>query len=87
MALRVEIVTPTKIAFTGEADQVQAPGQLGEFGVLPKHELMVALTQPGIVTQHTGGSQQAFKVGTGFAEVGGDHVTLLVDSCEATSVH
>ena len=83
MSLRVEIVTPTAIAFTGEADQVQAPGFLGEFGVLPHHEMMVALTSPGRVVLHNGNSKTTFAVGTGFAEVGADHITLLVDSCEA----
>lgn len=83
MRLTVEIVTPTKVAWRGEADQVQAPGYLGEFGVLPHHEMTVALTRPGRVTIHDGASKSHFQVGTGFAEVGADRITLLVDSCTA----
>ena len=83
MGLNVEIVTPLAVAWKGQADQVQAPGFLGEFGVLPHHEMTVALTRPGRVTIHSGGQKTYFTVGTGFAEVGADHITLLVDSCEA----
>ena len=82
-SLTVEIVTPIRIAFQGEALEVQAPGVLGEFGALPDHALMVALTEPGIVTLHQQSGQTKLKVGKGFAEVGPDRVTLLVDSCEA----
>lgn len=82
MALRVEIVTPIAVAFEGEADEVQAPGHLGEFGVRPQHELMVLLTRDGLVKLHQGNNTKVLTVGPGFAEVGPDRVTLLVDSCE-----
>jgi F0F1-type ATP synthase epsilon subunit len=39
MALTVEIVTPTSVAYSGEANEVLAPGFLGEFGILPEHTL------------------------------------------------
>jgi F0F1-type ATP synthase epsilon subunit len=44
---------------------------------------MLAVTRAGVVTLHLeGGDKKRLVVGPGFAEVGPDRVTLLVDSCE-----
>ena len=80
--LHVRIVTPTMISYTGTVDEVQAPGVLGEFGVLPEHAPLLSVTQPGVVTLYTGTDQKRYLVGSGFAEAGPSHITLLVDLCE-----
>jgi len=82
VGLTVEIVTPSEIVFSGSAEQVQAPGVLGEFGVLEAHASMLAVTQAGRLTLHTEEGERVLVVGPGFAEVGPDQVTLLVDLCE-----
>ncbi len=80
--LHVEIVTPRKVAWTGTATDVQAPGELGEFGVLPRHVPFLTVLAPGIVKVRSGSTVLRFQVGAGFAEAGPDRVVLLVDSCE-----
>ena len=82
MAVSVEIVTPTRVAWKGEADQVEAPGLQGEFGVLPSHAALLAATRAGVVTIHQGGTSTRMVVGPGFAEVASGEMTLLVDLCE-----
>jgi len=83
MALQIEIVTPSKVAWKGQVDELQAPGIAGEFGVLTDHSPMLAVTRPGVVALHGGpGGDQRMVVGAGFAEVGPTQVTLLVDLCE-----
>jgi len=82
VSLTVEIVTPSQVAFSGEVKQIQAPGVLGEFGVLPQHAQMLAVVKAGRVVLHTDDGEQTLVVGAGFAEVGLDQVTLLVDLCE-----
>lgn len=82
MAVRFEIVTPSRIAWKGEADEVQAPGLQGEFGVLADHAAMLAATRAGVVTVHQGGQATRMVVGPGFAEVADGEMTLLVDLCE-----
>ena len=82
MSLTVEIVTPSEIVFSGAVDQIQAPGVMGEFGVLEQHAAMLAVTTAGTITLHTGSETRSLVVGPGFAEIGPDQVTLLVDLCE-----
>jgi F-type H+-transporting ATPase subunit epsilon len=82
MAVSVEIVTPTRVAWKGEADQVEAPGLLGEFGVLSGHSALLSATRAGVVTIHQGGTTTRMVVGPGFAEMASGEMTLMVDICE-----
>ena len=82
MSIHVEIVTPSEVAYEGDCEMASAPGLLGEFGVLDMHAQTLAVTIAGVVTMTQGGNTTTFVVGPGFAEVGPDRVTLLVDQCE-----
>ena len=79
-----ELVSPQKIAFSGEVDQVDVPGAEGDFGVLAGHAPLIALIRPGVMTVTVGGEQTQLVVLGGFAEVGPDGLTVLADV--ATSV-
>ena len=79
-----ELVSPDKISFSGEVDQVDVPGSEGDFGVLAGHAPLIALIRPGIMTVYASGEQTKLVVLGGFAEVGPDGLTVLADV--ATSV-
>jgi F-type H+-transporting ATPase subunit epsilon len=74
-----ELVSPDKISFSGEVDQVDVPGSEGDFGVLAGHAPLIALLRPGLMTVYTGGEQTKLVVLGGFAEVGPDGLTVLAD--------
>jgi len=74
-----DLVSPEKIAFSGEVDQVDVPGQEGDFGVLAGHAPFVATLRPGILTVTSGGSQQKIIVLGGLAEVSDKGLTILAD--------
>ncbi len=80
MSLHLRIVTPRAIVFDESVEGVQAPGEMGEFGVLPQHIPMITTLKPGKVVIY-GKTKRTFMVGTGFAEAGPDRVTLLVETC------
>ena len=82
MSIHVEIVTPTAVAFAGEATEVRAPGFLGEFGVLPGHSPFLSVVKPGVVTVQTSEGEHRFVVGQGFVEAGPDRLVVLTDSFE-----
>ena len=82
MPLDIEIVTPRTIAWKGVAESIQAPGELGEFGVLPGHIPFLTTLQPGVVSVYTSGGVQRYQVGEGFAEAGPERVVILTESCE-----
>jgi F-type H+-transporting ATPase subunit epsilon len=74
-----ELVSPDKISFSGEVDQVDVPGAEGDFGVLAGHAPLIALLRPGLMTVYSGGEQTKLVVLGGFAEVGPDGLTVLAD--------
>ena len=83
MSLQVSIVTPRAVVWKGEAKSVQAPGELGEFGVLPKHIPFLSTLKPGTLTvEDAQGVTVKYTIGTGFAEAGPDRVVILTESCE-----
>ena len=83
--LHFELVSPEKLLFSGEVDQVDVPGTEGDFGVFAGHAPLIAMLRPGIVTVHNGGSKEALVVFGGFAEVSPTGLTLLADSAMAVA--
>ena len=83
MALHFELVSPQKLVFSGEVDQVDVPGAEGDFGVLAGHAPLVTTLRPGILTVFTGGNAQKIVVLGGFAEVSSEGLTVLADLAEA----
>jgi F-type H+-transporting ATPase subunit epsilon len=78
-----ELVSPQKLLFSGEVDQVDVPGAEGDFGVLAEHAPMVTTLRPGILTVHGAGGVQKIVVLGGFAEVSANGLTVLADAAEA----
>ena len=74
-----DLVSPEKLAFSGEVDQVDIPGAEGDFGVLAGHAPVVAAIRPGILTVITGGSKQKIIVLGGLAEVSEKGLTVLAE--------
>jgi F-type H+-transporting ATPase subunit epsilon len=74
-----DLVSPEKLAFSGEVDQVDIPGMEGDFGVLAGHAPVVAAIRPGILTVIVGGTREKIIVLGGLAEVSDNRLTVLAD--------
>lgn len=81
--LHFELVSPQKLVFSGEVDQVDVPGAEGDFGVLAGHAPTVTTVRPGILTVFTGGKAEKIVVLGGFAEVSDKGLTVLADIAES----
>jgi F-type H+-transporting ATPase subunit epsilon len=79
-----ELVSPERISFSGEVDQVDVPGVEGDFGVLAGHAPLIATVRPGVMIVHAGDKKEQFVVLGGLAEVSATGLTVLADV--ATSV-
>ena len=82
-SLLVEIVSPDRSAYRGEARSFRAPGAQGSFEVLRGHAPMLAATRVGTVTvTTTTGERVSFATSGGFVEVLDDHVIMLAETAE-----
>jgi len=82
MPFELTIVTPEGQAYHGSVERVVLPGSEGEFGVLTNHERFLAPLRVGAVEILAADGPLYAAVADGFAEVDGESVTVLVDSCE-----
>jgi F-type H+-transporting ATPase subunit epsilon len=78
-----DLVSPEKLTFSGEVDQVDIPGTEGDFGVLAGHAPIVAAVRPGILTIITGSTKQKIIVLGGLAEMSEGGLTVLANVATA----
>ncbi len=82
-SINLEVVTPDKSVVSDEAQMVVAPGEYGEFGVLPGHTTFLTTLQVGMIRYtDQGGNERVVFVNGGFAEVMLNTVTVLAESAE-----
>jgi F-type H+-transporting ATPase subunit epsilon len=80
--MRLQILTPEKTAFDGEAESVLAPGESGVFEVLKDHAPILAALAPGDVRVVSEKKELHFHVGQGFLEFNHNRGVILADSAE-----
>jgi len=73
-----DLVSPEKLLFSGEVEQVDLPGSEGDFGVLAGHAPIIATLRPGILVVY-GDEPSRIVVNGGFAEVGPTGLTVLAE--------
>lgn len=82
--LRLKIITPEKLVFDGEVEELVAPGQMGEFGVLPGHVPFLSVLHPGRLgfkTEESG--ESTLIIHGGLADIKDDTISILTDQSES----
>jgi F-type H+-transporting ATPase subunit epsilon len=74
-----DLVSPEKLLFVGEVNQVDVPGAEGDFGVLAHHAPLVSTLRPGILVIFGEDGERRIVVNGGFAEVGPIGLTVLAE--------
>ena len=79
------LVSPERIAFSGEVEQVDIPGVEGDLGVMAGHAPLVATIRPGVMTVTIGGKHEKVIVLGGLAEISDKGLTVLADTATAVA--
>ena len=80
--LAVNLVTPRGVVAHTDADSVQAPGELGEFELLPGHVPMLTALRAGVLTIGTK-ARARYAVSTGYLRVDPNGaVEILVEQAQ-----
>ncbi len=81
MALRVEVVTPEKKIFSGEASMVRARTLEGDLGILSGHTPLLGVLVDGeVIIKETSGQSTTFMINGGFLSVNNNRVSILGES-------
>jgi len=76
--MQVEVLSPDKTLFAGEADVITLPGINGSFQIMAKHAAMIANLKNGQLEIKSGSDVQTFEVSGGLVEVLKNKVVVLV---------
>ena len=80
--IHVDVVSAEASIFSGEAEFVVLPGEMGELGIYPRHAPLITRIKPGTVriTPAGGGEEQLIFVAGGILEVQPKMITVLADT-------
>ena len=81
--IQLEIVTPERLFFSGEVDEVNVPGAEGYLGVLPGHAPLLSELRIGVITYRQENQKSHLFCSWGFAEVLPDRVSVLAEVAES----
>ena len=80
---KLEVITPDRIFYTGEAQMVELTTTEGDVGIYAEHIPMTAIVAPGILTiTESKDSVKEASLLEGFIEIMPDQITILAQSCE-----
>ncbi len=77
--IHLKVITPTELVVDEQVDEVVAPGEVGEFGVLPGHVPFLTTLHSGELKYKIGNSETKLVVEGGVADVRNDTVSILTD--------
>lgn len=80
--IHVDVVSAEELIFSGEAEFVALPGEMGELGILPRHAPLITRIKPGAVRIKISGKpdEEYVFVAGGVLEVQPYAVTVLADT-------
>lgn len=78
----LKIVTPDRLVFEGEVEQITARVTTGDVGILAGHERYVAPLSIGRLAVRQDGKTRYAAIGNGFLKVNKTETTILALSCE-----
>ncbi len=82
-AFSLEVVTPERVAYSGQVASLQAPGSEGSFGVLAGHVPLLTSLQIGQLRfVEEDGNEVQMAISGGFVEVGREQVAVLAETAE-----
>ncbi|MDD3190649.1 MAG: ATP synthase F1 subunit epsilon [Candidatus Pacebacteria bacterium] len=82
MKINLRVVTPEKIAFEGEIDQISIPTGKGQITILPKHISLVSTMKHGELIIKSDEKEILMAVYGGFVEIRKNKMTVMTDIAE-----
>nr|YP_003795497.1 CF1 epsilon subunit of ATP synthase [Floydiella terrestris]YP_010500068.1 CF1 epsilon subunit of ATP synthase [Gormaniella terricola]ACZ58432.1 CF1 epsilon subunit of ATP synthase [Floydiella terrestris]UWV18245.1 CF1 epsilon subunit of ATP synthase [Gormaniella terricola] len=84
MSLQICIMTPERIFWNGQSEEIVLPTNTGEMGVLKNHAPIITGLDVGAMLVRTKEGWNSFAIMGGFGIVGQNRVILLVNAAESS---
>lgn len=79
---KLEIVTPERVFYEGDASMVELSTTEGDIGVYANHIPMTAIVAPGVLKIHEAAGVKRAALHTGFIEVLPEMITIMAEVVE-----
>ena len=77
--MKLEIITPEQIYFTGEVTSVTLPGTIGMFTVWENHAPLISSLKEGKISYLVDNKESELNIESGFVEVNKNTVTVCLE--------
>lgn len=77
--MKLEIISPEKIIYSGNAELVMLPGMKGSFSILEKHAPIISGLNKGSLLYRCNGKDNTLLIEGGFVEAKSNIVTICVE--------
>jgi F-type H+-transporting ATPase subunit epsilon len=77
--MNLEILTPEKKLYSGDAESVKFPGVSGAFEILNNHAPLISALEKGSIVVRNGKEENSFEINGGFVEVLNNQLSALVE--------
>lgn len=77
--MKLEIITPEKILYSGETGRVSFPGAAGGFDIWPRHAPLIAALGEGTIRYVTETEEKELTIASGFVEVNEDTISACIE--------
>ena len=82
MSLNVRVITPDKVVWDADTEELILPSSTGQLGILTGHAPLLTALDIGVMRLKTGSKWTSIVIMEGFAEVEKDTVTVLCNGAE-----
>ena len=76
--MKLEIISPTEIMFSGEVEAVTLPGVSGKFTVLKNHASLISVLTQGKVRYLQQGEEESLDIRGGIADIDNNKIAVCV---------
>ncbi|TAF33274.1 MAG: ATP synthase F1 subunit epsilon [Cytophagales bacterium] len=84
--MKVEIITPDKVVYSGAASLVRVPGAKGSFEILDMHAAIISALEEGeLFVKADDGNNHTYFIDAGVVEVLENRVIILAESISKTN--
>jgi F-type H+-transporting ATPase subunit epsilon len=85
MSLNVRVITPDKVVYDADSEELILPSSTGKLGILTDHAPLLTALDIGVMRLKTGTEWTSIVLMEGFAEVENNKVTVLCNGAEEAS--
>ena len=77
--MNLEIVSPEKIIYSGEAESVTLPGLSGSFTILDRHAPIISALKKGVISYRINEKEEEVIINEGFVEAKNNSVSVCIE--------